>query len=211
MRRLATLVVTSLLVVACGSSTPSGSPVMTAGQSSAPDATASGPASTSGAPGGSTAPGTPGGSSAPVGSASPASSAGPDASAVPAATATPASVAACATLNDAISTIDVHMQLMEGMDASIWAALVDPTAGSGFDIATFKDAVDTVSAYPGTTTLAADLKEIVRLMDVTRKASKPFTKAPRPGVLLARTVEKYFTEVGVAMLDLRAAQGCSAV
>ena len=211
MRLLATLAAVSLLVAACGSATPSGSPGASVGAgspvASAASAAPSSPG-TSAAPGTSPAPsaGTPSGASA-----APGSSAGPDASTAPGASAPAASaVADCATLNDAIATVDVHMQLMEGMDSSIWAALTDPAAGSDFDIARFKAAVATVSGFPRAKTLAADLKEIVRLMDVTLKTSKPFTSGSRPGVQLANTVERLFIPVALGMQDLRTAQGCPA-
>jgi hypothetical protein len=216
MRRLATLAAVSLLVAACGSVTPSGSSSASAGAGSPTASAASGAPSspgTSDAPGTSPAPSAGAPSDA---SAAPGSSAGPDASTAPGASAPAASAPAasaaadCATLNDAIATVDVHMQLMEGMDSSIWAALTDPAAGSDFDIGRFKAAVATVSAFPGAKTLAADLKEVVRLMGVTLKTSKPFTSGYRPGVQLADTVERLFIPVAVGLRDLRAAQGCPA-
>lgn len=219
MRRLAALALVSLLVAACGSSSPSGAPVASGADGSpvtpaatiAPGATmtpgtSSGP-DTSVSPGASAASGA---SIAPDGSTAPGSSGGPDASAAPGVSASPASAADCAKINDAIATIDVHMQLMEGMDSSIWAALTDPVAGSDFDIARFKAAVATVSAFPRAKALAADLKEVVRLMDATLKTSKPFTSGSRPGMQLANTVERLFIAVAVGMQDLRAAEGCPA-
>ena len=103
------------------------------------------------------------------------------------------------------------MQLMEGMDASIWAALMDPSSGSGFDVAKFTGAAATLTAHPGTKALAADLAEIVRLMKLTIATKNPFTSGARPGAVLAGTVDKLFTPVALAMQKVRATEGCPGV
>ena len=226
MRLLASLAIVSMLVAACGSSTPSGAPVGTAAEAS-PAASAG-----SAAPGFSSSPGalvTPSASAAPAGpstlpdsstapdaSADPGSSAAvdfpdaPDASAAADATASPAPSmsAACTKLTDAITTIDLYTQLLSQVDASNWSDLTGPDSPVDFKLTTLNKAITAIASYPGTKALAANARKIAALAAIALKDPAPFSSRSSAGTSLTDAVTRLFVPIGVAMTELREKQGC---